>query len=44
MSNIITVWVGSIIVGVVLGVALNPHILGIGALAGGLYLLAIGDS
>ena len=44
MSNIITVWVGSIIVGVVLGVALNLPILGIGALAGGLYLLAIGDS
>ena len=44
MSNIITVWVGSIIVGVVLGVALNLHTLGIGALAGGLYLLAIGDS
>ena len=42
MSNNITVLVGSIAVGVALGL-LNLPILGI-ALAGGLYLLAIGDS
>lgn len=43
MSNNITVLVGSIAVGVVLGLLNLPILLGI-ALAGGLYLLAIGDS